>query len=528
MMPGLDRQQMVSGRAGASGVAELLHPLQGGLPHVEFRQQAVPLPPVEELPAGFDAIFQFRSDALDERLAAHLKQHVGLPHDFFEVEAASLTAPVRAEIARRVLAATTTSVEIDPATGAVSPQPGGDFDVERYALAVSLQHPRILLLPLPVPHQVEPIEPSIRWTVRVDIGIPAPGAGLPSTPPGTGVDVGLGGGGSSASPTGQGGGGEPAGPSPAGGLRFIPLASGRAFTSARLERAEHARRYQVWARLRLGDEDPAVESDDPVFQALRPHGLDAAIDAALAPLYSHPDVQATPVIALAGLLRRSERLADVQSFRPSMVAVPGNTREFQVLCFCLNLGPRAEAGDLRLVRPFVADRKYGYYASLKLIRAVLALRWARADTPKTLTTDMPVQFVLEDGTTVSATAQVRFAFLEAPAIDLAAGEWGVADAIRLMGEYEIEVLELRRPGEHLRGNELGDLRGPEMYPYAARIYPFEDRTVSGGPAASFLDELGRRLMEPLYKPAAEPVRLLRLAGQTSESARAVVLTGNLV
>src|SRR5262245_15485485 len=114
-----------------------IHPLQGGAPHVGLRQPAVPLPPIADIPAGFDAIMQFRSDALDQRLAAHLQQWVWPLHAFFEVEASALPQPVRDEIARRVLAATTTSIFIDPATGAASPPGAGDFDVERYALRVS-------------------------------------------------------------------------------------------------------------------------------------------------------------------------------------------------------------------------------------------------------------------------------------------------------------------------------------------------------------------------------------------------------
>lgn len=529
-MPPLDRlSDVVARTVGLSGVATALHPLQGGAPHVGLRQPAVPIPPVAEIPAGFDAIVQFRSDSLDRRLAEHLQQQqVGPLHAFFEVEASALSAPVRDEIARRVLAATATSIFIDPATGAVSPQGSQDLDLERYALRVSVEAPRILLLPLPVALRLEPIEPSIRWTARVDIGVPEPAAGAPSVPPQTGIGLGLTGGSSGTPPVGSRGSGAPAGSAPAGGgLRYVPLAPGRAFTGARIERAEHRPRYELWARLHLADVQATLESTDIVFQALLAHGLPEAVDAALAPLASHPDLALTPVMALGGPLRPGERLRGVQSFRVSMVAVPGNTREFQVLSFCVNLGPAAEVGDLALVRPFVGDRPYGYYASLDLIRAVITLRWDRADTPRTVVSDLPVQLILKDGTEISATARVRFTFVDSPAIDLAPGEWSVPDAIRLKGDYDIEVLEVRRAGEVVRGRDLGDLQGPERYPYALRIHPFEERILQGGPAQAFLDGLGRRLMEPLYRPALQPGRLLRLAGQTSATHGALVLTGEL-
>jgi hypothetical protein len=526
-MPPLDRlSDAVARSVGLSGIATALHPLQGGAAHVGLRQQAVPLPPIAEIPAGFDAIVQFRSDSLDRRLAEHLQQHIGPLHAFFEVEASALSAPVRDEIARRVLAATATGIFIDPATGVVTPQGSVDLDLERYALRVSVEVPRILLLPLPVALRLEPIEPSIRWTARVDIGIPEPAPGAPSVPPQTGIGIGVTGD-STGTPVGMRGPGTPAGQVPAGGgLRYVPLASGRAFTGARIERAEHRPRYELWARLHLADVQAALESTDIVFQALLAHGLPAAVDAALAPLASHPDVTVTPVMALGGPLRPGERLRGVQSFRVSMVAIPGNTREFQVLSCCVNLGPAAEVGDLALVRPFVGDRPYGYYASLDVIRAVITLRWDRADTPKTVVSDLPVQLILKDGTEISATAQVRFTFVDSPAIDLAPGEWSVPDAIRLTGAYDIEVLEVRRAGEVVRGRDLGDLRGPERYPYALRIHPFEERLLQGGPGQAFLDGLGRRLMEPLYRPAVQPGRLLRLAGQTS-AAHGLVLTGEL-
>jgi hypothetical protein len=536
-MPRPDRlSDAVARTVGLAGLADAVHPLQGGAPHVRFRQQAVPLPPIAEIPAGFDAILQFRSDDLDRRLAAHLAEHVGPLHAFFQVEADALPASVRDEIARRILAATAASIVLDPATGLGSPAGGLDVDLERYALRVSAEAPRVLLLPLPVARRLEPIEPSIRWALRVDVGIPEVSPGAPPVPPRTGIGAGAGPAppGPGRTPTVPGGTavtvppGSPGDQPPAtGGLRYVPLAQGRGLTPARLERGEHAARYELWARLHLADGDVALESGDVVFQALRPHGLTGAVDAALAPVTSHPDLAITPVMALGGLLRQGERLRGVQSFRVSMVATPGNSREFQVLSLCANLGPAAEAGDLGLVRPFVGDRPYGYCASLEVIRAVIGLRWARADTPKTVVADGPVELLLKDGSEVSATARVRFTFVDSPAIDFAPGEWGVPDAIRLAGMHDIEVLELRGAGEVVRGNDLGDLRGPERHPYAIRIHPLDERTPPGGPARAFLDDLGRRLMEALYRPTARSFRLRRLAGQTSAAVRALVLTGEL-
>jgi hypothetical protein len=535
-MGGPGRASAVLARdARAFGIGEAVHPLQGGLATRGFRQQAVPLPPVSEIPAGFDAIYQFRSDLLDEHLAGHVGQTIGVLASFFEVEADLLTAEIRAEIARRVLAATSASIFLDPTTGAGVAR-GATFDVERYALRVAVERPRILLLPVPVAYRLEPIEPGVRWTVRVDIGVPAPAPG-PSTgvtvPPDTGVDVDLGlgagspGGAVATTPGGPTGGGSPGGATTGSTLRYVPLTGGSAVTAARLERGEHALRYSVWARLLLADSDAALESDDAVFRALLPHGLAPAIDEAMAPLASHPDAQVTPAMSIGGLLRRAEQLGDIQTFRASMVALPGHTAAFQVLALCLNLGPAAETGDPKLVGPFVGDRTYGYFASLKVIRSVLALRWARTDTPKTLVADVPVLLILEDGAEISATARARFTFLDRPTIDLAPGEWGVPDAIRLMGNYEIELLELRQAGEVVRGRQLGDLRGPEVHPCAIRIHPFEERTLPGGPGSAFLDDIGRRLMQPLYRPTAQSVRIRRLAGETSQAVGAFVLTADL-
>jgi hypothetical protein len=54
-MPPLARlSDTVAQGVGLSGIAAAVHPLQGGAAHLGFRQQAVPLPPIADIPGDFD------------------------------------------------------------------------------------------------------------------------------------------------------------------------------------------------------------------------------------------------------------------------------------------------------------------------------------------------------------------------------------------------------------------------------------------------------------------------------------------
>jgi hypothetical protein len=494
---------------------------------------ALAVPATEDIPAGFDAMFQFRSDLLSTYLGRNVRNNLITSFTVIEYDATGLSQAVKSEIYNRfraALVARSSSPTVVITIGAEpqsQPQPTVP-DVDSYLFRITVLNPRITLR---VNAQGQ-FDTRVRWTVEVAVGIPVgPGTTAPGTPtvpftPSLGtVPV------TGTSETGVNL--PPDNPPPTSStgqnIEFIFLTSGEALTDANVELGQLAALFQVWARLDFSGTSINVRSaGDDLFQNLLNQQINDAVVYVLSPLLTNPEVNITPLMSLGGMLRPNEQLPGVGNFRVDHVSTFGNVSRQQVLSICVNIGPGQQAGNLDLVRPFVANENFAYYVSEPIIQAVIYSRWLR-DTPKVLETMIPVEMADQNDPAIirHGRARVRASFDVPLEIVLAPTDPTLPDAIRIAGFYQLQLLELW-DYQNQPVQDLGELGNPVVNPYVIRIYLFGGLTSSAqGDAGQFLDEIARSLLPSIYRPTTQEIQFRRVRGTTSQAVSGVFLHGHL-
>jgi hypothetical protein len=518
------------------GETLVANPLVGGALLIEERIEdalALPVPATEDIPAGFDAIFQFRSDLLSTYLGHNFQNNLVTTFMIIEYDATGLSQAVKSEIYNRISAAyagRSSSATVVITIGGEpqrQPVPGG-ADVDAYIFRITVHNPRVTLR---VNAQGQ-FDTRVRWTVKVEVGVPAgpgtTGTGTPNVPftpafgtvsatstPATNVVF----------PT------EIPPPTSSSGqnIEFIFLTSGEAVTDANIELGQVAALYQVWARLDFSGTGINVRSaGDDLFQSLLNQQINDVVVSILSPLLTNPEVNITPLMSLGGMLHPNEQLQGLGNFHADHVSTFGNVSRQQVLSICVNVGPGQPAGDLGLVRPFVANENFAYYVSEPIIRTVIYSRWLR-DTPKVLETIIPVEMADQNDPAIirHGQARVRASFDVPLEIILAPTDPTLPDAIRLAGFYQLQLLELW-DYQNQQVQDLGELGNPVVNPYAIRIYLFGGLTSNAqGDAGQFLDEIARSLLPAIYRPTTREIQFRRVRGVTSQPVGGVFLHGHL-
>jgi hypothetical protein len=292
-------------------------------------------------------------------------------------------------------------------------------------------------------------------------------------------------------------------PPPARVQQSIRLTEGSARTSGLVELDVRDDAFQVSGRLNCTDSDVSLHLDNATFNELLDIGLSAAVSEALAGFLSDSAIAVTPPLSVGGDVRRREGLSGLASFRVAQVATLSNDAAHQVLHLCVNVGAAGETGDLDTVRPFGDDRNFAYYVSEAIVAAVVRTRWARADTPKELESEIAVEMAVSEDSAETCTgrARVRFSFQDLSEVSLVATD-GHPDTLRVTGNHEIQLLALWDCDDH-RVADLGDLGHARVNPFALHVFLFGDAPeTQEGPSRQVLEDLSRRLIEPIYRPIA--------------------------
>lgn len=485
---------------------------------LDLEQHVTPvaLPAIADIPAGFDCIWQVRSDHLNNQLSNRARDLLGSRAGYFEVQSSELSAAVREEIARRVTANFTSTINLDPISIDSTWDQVTSFLFRVRTLGASLS---FFSSALSLPSANAPI---VRFSMLVEIGVPEAQPGNTGTP--TGITVEVGGG----TPSGTSPSTVPITPPPVGtgsggsGLRFIPVAGGKAFVHGTLDVLAHPDLAQCRPRLRFLDSSIAFDNVDVVFAALPNVGLTDATAEVFEPL-SWSEFFLTPRFAAIGTLRTGEATQGIQSFRVQVVAGAANTPGHEVLSLCANVGPTNEVGDPALVRPFVGDRELAAFVSERIVEAGVRIRWIRRDTPKSFVGDFPLDLLDDEGNTIPVIARIRFTIVSLSRIALSAPPASnLGDRIRLRGAYRIHLLHMVRNGKVYRGSDLGDLEDPITEPFEIHIDPFGPGSAGTGMGDQFIYDIAGRLVEPLYRPFADSLALTLPAGKASAAVGGIV------
>lgn len=517
-----------------------------------------PLPVLHEIPAGFDAIFQFRSDLLEQYLRRNVANTVGNLQTGIDYDVTNLSQPVWNEIKRRILNALlgreggSTSYTLP---NLLDPGLSNEEVLEAYLdslttlpLRITVNTPKIAFDLANQP--VDDVE--VCWRITVEVLVPE-FSGTTST--GTGTPTGTSFGLTTNTSVGLG-----IPTIPTSGTLFptveftsILLTWGEAVTSARHGLDTLASKYQVTARLDFSNTviqanplddyftvpGPVVIEPDTgaasnminLFGALLDHDnqLLDAIHAAFAPLVATSVVNITPPMALGGLLWPQENLQGLGNFQTRAVVTQGNLDLVtQVLSICINVGNGGAQGDLGLVRPFVADQNYAYYVSESIVRAVMVSRWARPLPSKQYVfTNVDVPIIDEDGNEVIGQATIGVRFLNLFQVTIVPRLGSPVDPIELTGDYEIELRELWYNRKDISDeDQIRPLKTPQVLDFALHLFPFQTQSSANQPAV-LLQAIGLNLLYPLYYPTTGPLQL-SVRGRTSSPLAAVFIRGNVI
>jgi hypothetical protein len=518
-----------------------------------------PLPSLEEIPAGFDAIFQFRSDLLGQYLSRNITTTLGELNTEIDYDKSSLPQPIWNELRCRILAAHSRGT-----TGSTSLTLPNVLDPTVELLGEALDNSPTVPLIITVEESREPRTPKItfdlgqqpandtevRWRIMVEVLVPKASSttatGTPEMPGGpslgltTDTFVGLeevrippp----SIAFPTMQ--------------VERIRISWGEAVTSARLHLSTLAPTFQVSAQLDFANanivanplddyfrcagtgtvvinpENPSASRPLTLFGALLDHDnqLLDAIRAAFGPLVAASTVNITPRMALGG----GNTLQGLGNFHARAVATQGNTLLGQVLSLCVDVGNID--GDLGLVRPFVADQNYGYYVSEPLVQAAMLSRWASVSPREQIFPNVDVPLIDNRGDEHIGQATIRVRFLTLTQVQIGVASGSSFDPISLTGTYEVELQKLL---DH-EGNDITNtdairpLIKPETLGYQIYLFPFQTQSSQDIPSR-LLRTIGHTLLQPLYFPVVggEGQFRMQLYGRTSDALDAVFIRGNL-
>jgi hypothetical protein len=524
----------------------------------------VPIPALDEIPAGFDAILQFHSGLLAQYLIRNISNT--LPQLFAEIhyEKSSLPQPVWDELKCRILAAlsrgTTGSLSLTP-PNVLNPtlELLGEYldNSPTVQLIIAVEETRELINRLPKItfdlNQQPANDAEVRWRITVEILVPK-SAGTVETGIGTPARLSRGLGIDTLVEVG-----EPAEPPPRLSIpdtEFdrIPISRGEAVTSARVNLITVAPTFQVAAQLDFSNakiEANPIEANplDDYFWCsggrtvvINPEGGPAAnqmtlfgalldhdnqlldgIRTAFGPLVATGAVTITPGMALG----RGNVLQGLGAFQARAVATQGNTLLGQVLSLCIDLG-NAD-GDLGLVRPFVADQNYAYYVSAPIIQAAMLSWWGSVSPKEQLFNNVSVPLKDNRGDEHVGEAKVRVRFLQLSEVQIVAAPGSSYDAIKLIGTYEVQLLELWYEGKEISDtDEIRPLKNTEVFGYQIYLFPFETQPSTTTPS-QILQNLGRTLLQPLYFPVIGwAVQFgIQLYGQTSQAHNAAFIRGNV-
>ncbi len=522
------------------------HPLVDGLlaqaGSVPAFELALPVPGMSEIPAGFDAIFQFTTSVLD-----HYLNHIVGPTAWTvtSYDTTNLSNVAKQEILKRINARQPTSPTPTATPGGVTIVIGGGSTGGSSTIS-----PDITELPNPLQLRITALRPSIdlplaagpfdaqvEWALDVEVGVPEsqPSGGALGFDVGSGINIGVGLG-------GTGGSGNPSGPSQGGGLdtgggttlRFLKLTHGIADTPAIVRVETLASQYQTWARLDFsGSNVGPLASDDQLFGELLQGEVNQqfsnAVEQALAVVFAHPNLNICPRMALGGVLWSNEQLPGLQSFRVHHTSSVGNRPGRRVLSLCVNVGPNSANGDLALVRPFVAAKSFAYYVAEPIVQAALQVRRDRLPPWLAFTSQVPLDMELSNnaGTTIHGRGKVRFRIVDITDIDFAVTTVDLPDAIRLSGSAELTLLEAWDDANR-KIQDLGTYANPETTPFAWRIYPFGGLPMlPPGPGQQFFESLTTQLIEPVDRPCAETIRVTEVEGEISGPLHALFARGQL-
>jgi hypothetical protein len=379
---------------------------------------------------------------------------------------------------------------------------------------------------------------EVLWVIGVDIGVPqqGPAAGF-GTAGGAGITPVFGQDGNTTSPGssasfGSSSVGSPPAttPSGSGGLRFIPFTEGRADTQANVRVTTNPAQYHAWGRLDFSGTGVNIHASiDPLFGDLLNDEINSqltiAIQQALALIFARTDLNITPRMALGGVLLPNEQLVGFQQFQVSVVTGFGNWPANHVLSLCINVLP-GTAGDSTLVRPFVDQKNFAYFLSESIVRAVLQLRWARLPPPVEFTGMVPIDMEVS-GRTGRGRGQVQYRIRDLTEILFDVTTVDLPDAIRFSGESETTLIAAWTD-QNQAVADLGSYGNPVTGPYVFRIFPFGGvPPLPPGPAQQFFDTFLSQILDPIYRPSAELVRVREVFGRISSPLHALFVRGQL-
>lgn len=487
----------------------------------------LPVPPYKCIPAGFDAVFQVRSDVLEALLAA------SVPYMSQDLPYAALVLPAKA--ARKITDALS-MFEIQSSTSLASAALAEKLGIEpsyaASALRVSLHSPTIR------PTDPKKIDAEVRWPVSIDLVVDrrrdvgilksaiekafGPHAGEKPAEPPPGVSDLLGAMTSSQS--------------------VVKIATGEAITPASIVAVPDAQTCEVHADMTFLSQGPGIAACDEIFAELlqgkmtQAQSLASIVSSMLSPVVNGPPRRITPQCSPFGALKAGERPPAFARFAAQQISTAGNDATHWVLHLCVNVRPPGSDGDRSLVRPFVKDANFAFFLSDEIIASSLACRWARGELPMDIVGDIPI-YDTAHGTPGKyvGRARVRVTLKALDGIALTASTAPEGDCIRMTGEQRITMMGLWNHEdealafESLGGTEWEGIDRPVNERFALDVLPFSDTGVDlSHQGTAFLHlQLGPPLLEPFYRPMRDATPLGDVTGHLSAACRGAFVRATL-
>jgi hypothetical protein len=202
----------------------------------------------------------------------------------------------------------------------------------------------------------------------------------------------------------------------------------------------------------------------------------------------------------------------------------------QVLALCVNAPAQQPPGDVERVPPFLNTHNYACSLSSEIVRSVIFDRWESLDLPRSFVVEVPVE--LDDPEEPAKAgfrgrARMRLTIHPTrPGVSLVASSPPLQDALRLVCDEEIELLELW-DADGTKVKDLDQIGTGARGAVSWRLQLFETRPDDVSPGERVLADVAAQLLDSLYAPMIEPTRLTRIEGVTLSARGIVFLRGDL-
>ena len=297
-----------------------------------------------------------------------------------------------------------------------------------------------------------------------------------------------------------------------------------------MDAASRPGRSVIWAGLDFLEPALDVSSNDALFNALFDAGYRDAVDDLVRLLLAEGTVPITPHFSfpMPELPLVPAGFAPEEPVAAEVAVTHTRSDQDEILALCVNAPPGPRPGDAKLIVPFLTSQNYACGLAFEIVRSIIQQRWRSLALPRGFSHEGPFELTDPDDPqrTIEGRARIRFTLLPTqPTVSLVDSPFPLQDALRLVCEEEVQLLELK--DENGDTVELGDFAAPVRTPFSWRIQLFDPDPGEAAPATTFLRPLATLILDPLYKPMLEPRDLRGIQGVTLSTRGLVFLRGDL-